>query len=114
MVVMSNFSFSHNVFKNCLLLMCQNEYLWSKGLTHFNIYFVNSWYLLFFNPIPNDKILNQSKLKAFADSKMNLTKKLKFAFEKVENIVGKKEKMLVTSIFSFSNNVFKRLLTQGC
>ena len=25
-----NFSFSHNVFKSCLLLMCQNEYLWSK------------------------------------------------------------------------------------
>ena len=29
---MNNFSFSHNVFKNCLLLMRQNEYLWSKGL----------------------------------------------------------------------------------
>ena len=26
------FSFSHNVFKSFLLLMCQNEYLWSKGL----------------------------------------------------------------------------------
>ena len=30
----------------------------------------------------------------------------------VENIVGKGE-MLVTSIFSFSHNVFKRLLSQG-
>ena len=29
---MSNFSFSHDVFKSCLLLMFQNEYLWSKGL----------------------------------------------------------------------------------
>ena len=29
---LSNFSFSHNVFKSCLLLMRQNEYLWSKGL----------------------------------------------------------------------------------
>ena len=28
----SNFSFSHYVFKSCLLLMRQNEYLWSKGL----------------------------------------------------------------------------------
>ena len=27
------FSFSHNVFKSCLLLMRYNEYLWSKGLT---------------------------------------------------------------------------------
>ena len=36
-----------------------------------------------------------------------------FVFDRVENIVKKKEKMLVTSIFSFSLNVFKRLLTQG-
>ena len=32
LLVTSNFSFSHNVFKSCLLLMHQNEYLWSKGL----------------------------------------------------------------------------------
>ena len=33
LLVISNFSFSYNVFKSCLLLMCQYEYLWSKGLT---------------------------------------------------------------------------------
>ena len=33
MYVTSNFFFSHNVFKSCLLLMRQNEYLWSKGLS---------------------------------------------------------------------------------
>ena len=32
LIVKSNFSFSHNVFKICMLLMHQNEYLWSKGL----------------------------------------------------------------------------------
>ena len=32
-------------------------------------------------------------------------------FDSVENIAGK-EKMLVTSIFSFSHNVLKRLLSQ--
>ena len=32
LLIMSNFSFSHNVFKSRLLLMSQNEYLWSKGL----------------------------------------------------------------------------------
>ena len=32
--------------------------------------------------------------------------------DKVENIMGK-EKMLVTSIFSFSHNAFKRFLFQG-
>ena len=34
LLLTSNFSFFHNVFKSCLLLMCQNEYLWSKGLRH--------------------------------------------------------------------------------
>ena len=34
LLVTSNFFFSHNVFKSCLLLMRQNEYLWSKGLNH--------------------------------------------------------------------------------
>ena len=32
LLVTSNFSFFHNVFKSCLLLMSKNEYLWSKGL----------------------------------------------------------------------------------
>ena len=36
--VTSNFYFSHNVVISCLLLKRQNEYLWSKGLSH--IYFV--------------------------------------------------------------------------
>ena len=34
LLVKSKFSFSLNVFKNCLFLMRQNEYLWSKGLMH--------------------------------------------------------------------------------
>ena len=32
LLVTSNFSFSHNVFKSCLVLMCQNKYLWTTGL----------------------------------------------------------------------------------
>ena len=35
LLVTSNFFFTHNVFKSCLLLMRQNEYLWSKGLKSF-------------------------------------------------------------------------------
>ena len=34
LLVTSNFPFSHYVFKSCLLLMRQNEYLWSKGLSN--------------------------------------------------------------------------------
>ena len=44
-----------------------------------------------FNPLPNDKILYLSKFKAFADNKINVTQKLKFALGRVENIVGKGE-----------------------
>ena len=41
------------------------------------------------NTLPNDKIKDWSKLKAFADDKINVTKKLKCVLGRVENIVGK-------------------------
>ena len=44
-----------------------------------------------FNPLPNNKILDVSKLKTFADNNLNVNRKLKFAFGRVENIVGKGE-----------------------
>ena len=44
-----------------------------------------------FNSLPNNKILDWSKLKAFADDKINVTEKLKLILERVENIVGKGE-----------------------
>ena len=43
------------------------------------------------NSLPNDKILDWTKLKAFADDKINVTEKLKFVLGKVENVVGKGE-----------------------
>ena len=63
------------------------------------------------NSLPHDKFLDWFKLKA--KDKINVSENLKFALGGVENIV-EKEKMLVTSIFSFSYNIFKRLLSQGC
>ena len=42
-----------------------------------------------FKSLPNDKILDWSKLKAFADDKCD--KKLKIVLGRVENIVGKGE-----------------------
>ena len=44
-----------------------------------------------FNSIPNDKILYHSKLKEFADDKINVTLKLKFVLGRVENIIRKTE-----------------------
>ena len=38
---------------------------------------------------------------------------MKFVLEMVKNVV-EKEKMLATSILSFSHNVFKMPLSQGC
>ena len=53
-----------------------------------------------------------SKLKAFADNKINVAKMMTALSDRVENIVVKK-KMLVTSIVAFSNNVFKGPSCQG-
>ena len=44
------------------------------------------------NSLPNDKCLDWSKLKAFADDKIKVTEKMIFVLEMVENIVGKGEK----------------------
>ena len=41
--------------------------------------------------LPNNKIIDCSKLRAFADGKIYVTEKLKFVIGRVENIVGKGE-----------------------
>ena len=64
-----------------------------------------------FKSLPNDTFFDWPKFKAFVDDKMNITKK--FVLGWVENIWGEKEKMLATSIFSFSYNVFKMHLFQS-
>ena len=63
--------------------------------------------------LPNDKILDWSKFKACADDKINLNENLKFVLWKVNKTLWEKEKMPVTSIFSFSHNVFIRLFLFG-
>ena len=63
------------------------------------------------NPFPHDKILDQTKLTAFAGDKLNITKMIISVFDRVEKIVGKGE-IACTSNFSFSHNVFKSFLSQ--
>ena len=46
---------------------------------------------LFSNPFPNSKILDHSKLKAFADDKIDVSKRLISVWGRVENIVGNGE-----------------------
>ena len=43
------------------------------------------------NPLPNDKILDVTKLKAFSDDKLNTAKVMICLFDRVENNVGKGE-----------------------
>ena len=39
-----------------------------------------------FNSLPNNKILDQTKIKAFADNKLNVTKMIISVFDRVENL----------------------------
>ena len=52
---------------------------------------IKSDYFKWLNTLPNDKILDWSKLKTFADEKINVTQYLNFVFGRVENNVGKGE-----------------------
>ena len=63
-----------------------------------------------FNPLPNVKSLVWSKLKAFADDRVNVAKTLISIFDKVENIVGKGENAVYQHFLLFPHNVFKWLL----
>ena len=54
-------------------------------------HYLDNWSFQPFNSLPNDKIVDLSKLKAFADDKLNVTQKLKFPLGRVENFVGKGE-----------------------
>ena len=61
----------------------------------------------------NDKILDQSKLKAFADDKLRLIQMAKFVLEKIENIVGKEENAGNQHFLLFPLMFFKRSLLRG-
>ena len=65
---------------------------------------VNQYGLLFI-PLLDDKILDWSKLKQIPDDILKYIQNEKQVLYKVENIV-RKEKLLVSSNFSFSHNVF--------
>ena len=61
-----------------------------------------------FQSLPNNKILNQSTLEAIVDDNLNVNQILKFAFGRVQNVVGKAENGV-----PFLHNVFKMLLYLG-
>ena len=61
-------------------------------------------------PITRRQILDSSKLKEFADDDFKFDENGSNLSKWVENIVGTGE-LLVTSNFSFSHSVFKRLVS---
>ena len=52
-----------------------------------------------FNPLLNDKIFDKSKLEAFADDKINVNQKSKFALGRDKNIVGYQHFLLFPDCF---------------
>ena len=74
-----------------------------------HIIFILSLNIFFwqFNPLPDDKILDQTNLKAFADDKLNVTTITVSVFDNVENIVEKGE-IACTSNFSFFPQCFQK------
>ena len=64
-----------------------------------------------FNSLPNDKILDWSKLKAFADDKLKVATIMIFVLDSVENIVGKGENAAFSPFLTmFSNGFFLRVV----
>ena len=74
-------------------------------------------YLLHFKSLPNEKTLDWSEFKAFADDKINITSEHKFFLEWVETL-QEKEKMLVPAFSpfpTFSKGFFPRVVkSQDC
>ena len=78
------------------------------SLCHLQTEFIRAKALTF---LPNDKMLEWSKLKAFADDKIIAVQKLKFVNGRVKNTMGKGGKVI--SIFSFFHNVLKKPSSLG-
>ena len=72
------------------------------------------------NSLPDDKSLDKSKLKAFADDKRNASQKLKFVLRRAGNIVGEKREKFCLPVFSpfptmFSKALYLRVVkSQNC
>ena len=63
--------------------------------------------------LPNNKILDWSELKAFADDKINVNQKLKFDISKVENIVEQGENASYQDFLLFPKCFQKGFFFQG-
>ena len=67
------------------------------------------------NSLPHDKIPDWSKLKAFADDKLDLIKIIKSLFDRLKNTVGEKKrrKCWLPTCSPFTTVVFQSLFSWG-
>ena len=64
--------------------------------------------------LPNDKILEWSKIIAYADDKINVTQNLNFVLRRVENILGKGENAGYQYFLLFPKMFSKSFFPKGC
>ena len=88
---------------------CHVTNVWNQRLL---VSYMNTFSLALFNPLLDDKILDRSKMRQCAADNFRCHENSRKFSKRVENTVGK-EKLFVTSNFSFSHSVFKRLVSQG-
>ena len=119
MQVTSILSFSHTFFNSLLSGLCSkldNSFkhcrLEQICLEIMKIIIKQRYYAL-----PNNKFLDWSQLKAFADDKIKVTEKMKFVWEMVETIVGRGENAGYQHFLLFpqyfQKTSFSRLLKVG-
>ena len=83
------------VFSGLVLQTRENKGLFGKGLT-------------------NTTIFGRSKLKVFADNKINVNQKLKFALGRIENIVGLKMRKYLLPAFLAPLAIGQRAYVMVC
>ena len=80
---------------------------------HFSSMFLEHCFLKVINFLPNQIFLDWSKMKAFADNKVNVAEKLRFILERRENIKGKGENAGYQHFLLFPH-CFQMAFFQGC
>ena len=95
MLVTSNFSFTHSVFKSLVMQTRKYQGLFGKGLTHYQM-----------------TNFRQFQIERVCRRQFQIWRKRQKII-KTDRKHWKKEKLLVTSNFSFSHSVFKELVSQG-
>ena len=99
LLVMSNFSFFHNVFKRLVWLTSKIQGLFGKELKTNRIISDSDNV----SSLPNDL----SEFKAFAGDTLNLAHMMRVVSGSSHETFWEKEQMLVTSIFFFTLNILE-------